>query len=66
MLKLCLIFSVVLLLQAGSACDDDNEEELLVRQQSDEYFARAYGFTPDTWNSLYNKPKPRLPGNRKR
>ena len=66
MLKLCLIFSVVLFLQAGSACDDDNEEELLVRQQSDEYFARAYGFTPDTWNALYNKPKPRLPGNRKR
>ena len=53
------------MLQVSRACDGDNEEELLVRQQSDEYFAKAYGFTPETWNALYDRPSPRLPGNRK-
>jgi hypothetical protein len=66
MSKFCLILLVVWMLQASRACEDDNEEELLVRQQSDEYFAKAYGFTADTWNTLYNKPSPRLPGKRKR
>ncbi|XP_046459992.1 uncharacterized protein LOC124206306 [Daphnia pulex] len=61
MSKFCLILLVVWMLQASRACEDDNEEELLVRQQSDEYFAKAYGFTADTWNALYNKPSPRLP-----
>lgn len=65
MSKFCLILLVVLMLQASRACESDNEEELLVRQQSDEYFAKAYGFTTDTWNALYNKPSPRLPGKRK-
>ena len=55
---------VVSMLQASRACDGDNEEELLAKQQSEEYFANAYGFTPDTWNALYNKPSPRLPGER--
>ena len=63
MFKFCLILLVVLMLQASGACD--NEEELLVRPQSEEYFAKAYGFTPDTWNTLYNKPSPRLPGKTK-
>jgi hypothetical protein len=66
MSKFCLILLVAWMLQASRACEDDNEEELLVRQQSDEYFAKAYGFTADTWNTLYNKPSPRLPGKRKR
>lgn len=66
MSKFSLILLVVWMLQASRACEDDNEEELLVRQQSDEYFAKAYGFTADTWNALYNKPSPRLPGKRKR
>ncbi len=60
-----LILLVILMLQASRACESDNEEELLVREQSDQYFAKAYGFTTDTWNALYNKPSPRLHGKRK-
>ncbi|KAK4011654.1 hypothetical protein OUZ56_020769 [Daphnia magna] len=54
--NVCLILVVVLMSQASRACDDNIEEEELARQQSDEYFARAYGFTPETWNALYHKP----------
>lgn len=52
------------MLQASRACDGQNEEEQLVaaRQQSDEYFANAYGFTPNPWGSAYYQPSARVPG----
>lgn len=49
MSKVCLIFVVVLMSKASRACDDNKEQEELVGQQLDEYFDRAYGFSPDTW-----------------
>jgi hypothetical protein len=53
------------MLQASRACNDQNEEEQLVaaRQQSDEYFANAYGFNPNPWGSAYYQPSARVPGN---
>jgi hypothetical protein len=66
MSKIYLLLSVVLMLQASRACDGQNEEEQLVaaRQQSDEYFANAYGFTSNNpWGSAYYQPSARVPGN---
>jgi hypothetical protein len=67
MSKIYLLLSVVLMLQASRACDGQNEEEQLVaaRQQSDEYFANAYGFNPNPWGSAYYQPSARVPGNLK-
>lgn len=59
------VLSVVLTLQASRACDgNSNEEEQLAaaRQQSDEYFANAYGFNPSPWGSAYYQPSARVPG----
>jgi hypothetical protein len=59
------LLSVVLMLQACRACDGNNEEEQLAaaRQQSDEYFANAYGFNTNTpWSSPYYQPSARVPG----
>ncbi|XP_046637995.1 uncharacterized protein LOC124316225 isoform X2 [Daphnia pulicaria] len=40
------------------ACGGKHEEEQLAaaRQQSDEYFANAYGYTPNPWDSSYYQP----------
>ena len=64
MSKIYLLLSVVLMLQASRACDGQNEEEQLVaaRQQSDEYFANAFGFNPNPWGSAYYQPSARVPG----
>jgi hypothetical protein len=58
------LLSVVLMLQASRACDGNNEEEQLAaaRQQSDEYFANAYGYNPSPWGSAYYQPSARVPG----
>ncbi|XP_045027802.1 uncharacterized protein LOC116920531 [Daphnia magna] len=55
MAKFCVLLSVFLMLQVSRACDGSNEEDQLgsARQQSDDYYANAYGFTPETWNALY-------------
>jgi len=42
MLKLCLTFSVVLVLQTGRACDDYSDEQLPFDRE----------FIPDTWNHV--------------
>jgi hypothetical protein len=67
MSKIYLLLSVVLMLQASRACDGQNEEEQLVaaRQQSDEYFANAYGFNPNPWGSAYYQPSARVQGIKK-
>jgi hypothetical protein len=64
MSKIYLLLSVVLMLQASRACDGQNEEEQLAaaRQQSDEYFSSAYGYTPNPWGSAYYQPSARVPG----
>ncbi|XP_046637991.1 uncharacterized protein LOC124316223 isoform X3 [Daphnia pulicaria] len=59
------LLSVVLMLQVSRACDKSNEEEQLAaaRQQSDEYFANAYGFNSNNpWSSPYYQPSARVPG----
>ncbi|XP_046459011.1 uncharacterized protein LOC124205602 [Daphnia pulex] len=59
------LLSVVLMLQVCRACDGNNEEEQLAaaRQQSDEYFANAYGFNSNNpWSSPYYQPSARVPG----
>ncbi|XP_046637988.1 uncharacterized protein LOC124316223 isoform X1 [Daphnia pulicaria] len=59
------LLSVVLMLQVSRACDGNNEEEQLAaaRQQSDEYFANAYGFNSNNpWGSPYYQPSARVPG----
>lgn len=50
----CLILTAVLTLGISRACDNRNEDEefQIVRQDSEDYYARAYGYTPDTWNAL--------------
>jgi hypothetical protein len=56
------------MLQACRACSGNNEEEQLMaaRQQSDEYFANAYGFTSNNpWSSPYYQPSARVSGNKK-
>jgi hypothetical protein len=49
------------------ACDDNEEEEELLaggREDPEDYYAYAYGFTPETWRTLYQQPTPRarVPG----
>jgi hypothetical protein len=58
MLKLtCLLLIVALMLQVSRAWDEgNNEDEQLAaaRQQSDEYFANAFGYTSSNpWDSAY-------------
>ena len=64
MSKLYLLLAVTLMSQAGRACDGQNEEEQLAaaRQQSDEYFSKAFGFTSNPWLSAYYQPSARNPG----
>jgi hypothetical protein len=64
MLKLtCLLLIVALMLQVSRACDDNSEERQLAaaRQQSDEYFANAYGYIPNPWDSS-SYYQPNTPG----
>jgi hypothetical protein len=53
-----LILCLALMLHDTSACDGSNEQQQLAasRQQSDEYFANAYGFTPETWSAFSYQP----------
>ena len=56
MLKLCLTFSVVLVLQTSRACDDYSDEQLPFDRE----------FIPDTWNhvnSFNYQPILLVPGN---
>lgn len=56
----CLLLIVALMLQVSQAWDEgyNNEEEQLAaaRQQSDEYFANAFGYTSNPWDSAYYQP----------
>lgn len=68
MFKLSCLLTFVLMLQASRACNDGkNEEERLAtaRQQSDEYFSSAYGYTPNPWDSDFYQPSDRFPGKQK-
>jgi hypothetical protein len=58
MLKVTCVLTVVFMLQVSRACGGNNEEEQLAaaRQQSDEYFANAYGYTSNPWDSAYYQP----------
>lgn len=56
MSSFCLMLAAVLLAQISWACDGDNEEQLLTTQDPEVSYARAYGYTPDTWNALDNQP----------
>jgi hypothetical protein len=61
MLKItCLLFIAALMLQVSRAWayEGNNEEEQLAaaRQQSDEYFANAFGYTSNPWDSAYYQP----------
>lgn len=64
MFKFCLILSsVLMLLQVIRACEGRNHEEeqlAAARQQSEDYFAYAYGYTPNLWNSLFYRPNLRF------
>jgi hypothetical protein len=66
MLKLTCLLTFLLMLQVSRACNGHNEEEQLAaaRQQSDEYFSNAYGYTynPNPWGSAYYQPSARVPG----
>jgi hypothetical protein len=65
MLKLSCLLTLVLMLQASRACDGHNKEEQLAaaRQQSDEYFSSAYGYTPNNpWDLSYHQPIDRVTG----
>ncbi len=67
MSRLCLLISICLVLQLSWACDDNEEEEQLLaggREDPEDYYAYAYGFTPETWRALYHQPTPRarVPG----
>ncbi|EFX72898.1 hypothetical protein DAPPUDRAFT_325654 [Daphnia pulex] len=58
MLKFTCLLIVVLMLQVSRACGGNNEEQQLAaaRQQSDEYFANAFGYTSNPWDSAYYHP----------
>ena len=65
MLKSLLVLSIVLiLLRVNRACEGRNhhaEDPLAVaRQQTENYFAYAYGYTPNLWNSLFYRPSLRF------
>lgn len=67
MSRLCLLVSICLVLNLSWACDDTEEEEELLaggREDPEDYYAYAYGFTPETWRALYQQPTPRarVPG----
>lgn len=49
----CVVLSVFLMLQVSRACDGNEDQLGSTRQQSDDYYANAYGFTPESWNALY-------------
>ena len=58
--KFCLFLSAVLmLLQVSRGCEGTSHEEeqlAAARQQTENYFAYAYGYTPNLWNSLFYRP----------
>jgi hypothetical protein len=58
MLKVTCLLTAVVMLQVSRACGGNNEEEQLAaaRQQSDEYFAKAFGYTSNPWDSAYYQP----------
>lgn len=65
----CLLFiSIWLVLRVTWACDDDEEDEQNLSDGRDDsvedYYAYAYGFTPETWRALYHQPsaRSRVPG----
>ncbi|XP_057368742.1 uncharacterized protein LOC130689822 [Daphnia carinata] len=65
MSKFYLLVSVGLMVgQVSRACDEGNEEEQLAaaRYQSEEYFAKAYGYDPVSWNALYYPKTAQVPG----
>jgi hypothetical protein len=65
MLNLSCLLTLVLMLQVSRACNEPNEEEQLAaaaRQQSDEYFSRAYGYTTNPQDFSYSLPIARVPG----
>ncbi|XP_032783152.2 uncharacterized protein LOC116921066 [Daphnia magna] len=60
MSKFYLLLSVILALQASQACEGANQNEGQVatgRQQTQNYFTYAYGYTPNLWNALYYRPR---------
>ena len=72
MSTVCLVIlsAVAMMLQVSSACNGQNDEqteqlEASRQLQSDEYFANAFGYTPETWNDLSYQPSNALysPGN---
>ena len=73
MSTICLVIlsAVALMLQVSSACNGQNDEKLDVSRQlqSDEYFANAFGYTPETWDALSYRPSnayyAQAPGNYK-
>jgi hypothetical protein len=71
---LVILSAVALMLQVSSACNgqnDDQTEQLEASRQlqSDEYFANAFGYTPETWDALSYRPSnayyAQAPGNYK-
>jgi hypothetical protein len=64
MLKLSCLLTLVLMLQVSRACNGQNDEEQLAaaRQQSDEYFSTAYGYTTNPQDFSYRLPIARIPG----
>ncbi|XP_032781855.2 uncharacterized protein LOC116919933 [Daphnia magna] len=63
MLKLNLFLFVVLVSTNSShACDETSDEQFAtVRQDSDDYWASAYGYTPNTFDSRYYQQNPFVP-----
>lgn len=62
MSKICLLLSVVFLIQVSRACDENNNEQLAERRDSIEYLANAYGFAPNQWDPYYYQSNARVPG----
>ena len=64
---LVILSAVALMLQVSSACNGQNDDQLDVSRQlqSDEYFANAFEYSPETWNALSYQPSNALysPGN---
>jgi hypothetical protein len=55
----CLLFIAALMLQVSQGWDEGNNEEeqlAVATQQSDEYFAKAFGYTSNPWDSAYYQP----------
>ncbi|KAI9559203.1 hypothetical protein GHT06_015992 [Daphnia sinensis] len=51
-----LLAAALLLVQISRACEGDNEGQLVTAQDPEEFYAQAYGYTPDTWNALDYQP----------